>query len=169
MQLNQIAFYLLSAGAIVFGLLTVTRKSAVVSALMLVMTFCFLGAIYLTLNAQFLAVVQVAVYAGAIMVLVLFVIMLLNLEHEDFKLGRNWKSMVGILAALGVLGQILAVIFMSQDKLPQHLSQNAAALGTTEGVGMVLYSSYSFPFEMASLILISAAVGAIILAKKRIS
>ena len=169
MQLSQIAFYLLSAGAIVFGLLTITRKSAVVSALMLVMTFCFLGALYLTLNAQFLAVVQVAVYAGAIMVLVLFVIMLLNLESEDFRLSRNWKSMVGILAALGVLGQVLAVIFMQQDKLPQKLSANAYALGTTEGIGTVLYSSYSFPFEMASLILISAAVGAIILAKKRIS
>ena len=74
MQLNQIAFYILSACAIGFALLTITRKSAVVSALMLVMTFCFLAAIYLTLDAQFLAVVQVAVYAGAIMVLVLFVI-----------------------------------------------------------------------------------------------
>jgi NADH-quinone oxidoreductase subunit J len=169
MQLSQIAFYILSAGAIVFGLLTVTRKSAVVSALMLVMTFCFLGAIYLTLNAQFLAVVQVAVYAGAIMVLVLFVIMLLNLESEDFRLARNWKSMVGILAALGVLAQVVAVIFISQDKLPQQLHPNSAMLGTTEGIGTVLYTSYSFPFEMASLILISAAVGAIILAKKRIS
>src|ERR1051325_1030817 len=106
MQLSQIAFYVLSAGAIVFGLLTITRKSAVVSALMLVMTFCFLGAIYLTLNAQFLAVVQVAVYAGAIMVLVLFVIMLLNLESEDVRIARNWQSMVGILAALGVLAQV---------------------------------------------------------------
>lgn len=169
MELGQIAFYILSAGAIVFGLLTVTRKSAVVSALMLVMTFCFLAAIYLTLNAQFLAVVQVAVYAGAIMVLVLFVIMLLNLESEDIRLTKNWKSMVGVLAALGVLAQVLSVIFMSQDRLPQHLSPNSAMLGTTEGIGMTLYTAYSFPFEMASLILISAAVGAIILAKKRIS
>src|ERR1041385_9415434 len=102
MQLSQIAFYILSAGAIVFGLLTVTRKSAVVSALMLVMTFCFLGAIYLTLNAQFLAVVQVAVYAGAIMVLVLFVIMLLNLEQEVFSIGRNWKTTLGVLGVAAI-------------------------------------------------------------------
>src|SRR5579871_4025594 len=117
MQLNQIAFYVLSAGAILFALLTVTRKSAVVSALMLVLTFCFLAAIYLTLNAQFLAVVQVAVYAGAIMVLVLFVIMLLNLESEDIRIAGNWKAVVGLLCALGVLAQILAVINLSEDRL----------------------------------------------------
>ena len=169
MQAGEIAFYVLSAGAIIFALLTITRKSAVVSALMLVLTFCCLAAIYLTLSAQFLAVVQVAVYAGAIMVLVLFVIMLLNLESEEIHITRNWKAMVGLLAAFGVLAQILAMIFMSQDNLPKTISPNAAMLGTTESIGRTLYTGYSFPFEMASLILISAAVGAIILAKKRLT
>ena len=168
MPLPEIAFYVLSAGAIVCALLTVTRKSAVVSALMLVLTFCFLAGIYLTLQAQFLAVVQVAVYAGAIMVLVLFVIMLLNLESEDIRVTNNWKAMVGIIAGLGVLAQILGMIFMSQDKLPKSISPMAGTLGTTESVGRMLYTGYSFPFEMASLILISAAVGAIILAKKKL-
>ena len=169
MALPEIAFYVLSAGAIIFALLTITRKSAIVSALMLVLTFCFLAAIYLTLSAQFLAVVQVAVYAGAIMVLVLFVIMLLNLESEDIRLAGNWKAIVGLLAALGVLAQILAMIFISQDKLPKTISPMAATLGTTESIGRTLYTGYSFPFEMASLILISAAVGAIILAKKKLT
>ncbi|SRR5579883_462744 len=169
MPLSEIAFYVLSAGAIIFALLTITRKSAVVSALMLVMTFCFLAGIYLTLSAQFLAVVQVAVYAGAIMVLVLFVIMLLNLESEDIRITSSWKSLVGVLVALGVLAQILAMIFMSEDKLPKTISASAAVLGTTESVGTTLYTAYSFPFEMASIILISAAVGAIILAKKRLA
>ncbi|MDP4200068.1 MAG: NADH-quinone oxidoreductase subunit J [Bacteroidota bacterium] len=169
MMLSAVAFYVLSAGAIICALLTITRKSAVVSALMLVLTFCFLAAIYLTLSAQFLAVVQVAVYAGAIMVLVLFVIMLLNLESEEIQLGRNWKGMVSILAALGVLAQILGMIFLTGDRLPKTISPNAAMLGTTEAIGRTLYTGYSFPFEMASLILISAAVGAIILAKKRLT
>jgi NADH-quinone oxidoreductase subunit J len=168
MQAGEIAFYVLSAGAIVFALLTITRKSAMVSALMLVLTFCFLAALYLTLSAQFLAVVQVAVYAGAIMVLVLFVIMLLNLETEDIRIVSNWKAVVGLLTALGVLAQVLAMIFMSQECLPKTISPNAAILGTTESIGRTLYTGYSFPFEMASLILISAAVGAIILAKKRL-
>ncbi len=169
MTLSGVAFYILSAGAIVSALLTITRKSAIVSALMLVLTFCFLAAIYLTLSAQFLAVVQVAVYAGAIMVLVLFVIMLLNLESEDIRIAGNWKAIVGLLAALGVLAQILGMIFMTQDRLPKSISPMAPILGTTESIGRTLYTSYSFPFEMASLILISAAMGAIILAKKKLT
>ena len=168
MTLGEVAFYLLSAGAILFALLTVTRRSAVVSALMLVLTFCFLAALYLTLSAQFLAVVQVAVYAGAIMVLVLFVIMLLNLESEELTLRGNWKGVVGLLAALGVVSQMIGMVFLSKDNLPHALSPNAAALGATESIGKLLYTSYSFPFEMASLILISAAVGAIVLAKKKL-
>src|SRR4051812_5039357 len=87
---NEIIFWILSAGAIASALLMVTRKSAVPSALLLVLTFCFLAGLYLTLNAQFLAVVQVAVYAGAIMVLVVFVIMLLNLRGEIYSLTGNW-------------------------------------------------------------------------------
>lgn len=169
MTLSTIAFYILSAAAIIFALLTITRKSAVVSALMLVLTFCCLAGIYLTLQAQFLAVVQVAVYAGAIMVLVLFVIMLLNLESEDIRLSNNWKAIVGILAALGVLALVGSTIFISASHLPQTISPMAVTLGTTQSVGRALYTEYSFPFEMASLILISAAVGAIILAKKRLA
>ena len=168
MPLRELAFYVLAAGAVLFALLCITRKSAVVSALMLVLTFCFLGGLYLTLNAQFLAVVQVAVYAGAIMVLVLFVIMLLNLASEKFEITRNWKTMVGLLAALGVLAQVLAVIFANGGNYPQQISEKSAMLGTTESIGMALYTGYSLPLELASLILISAAVGAIILAKKRL-
>jgi len=168
MDWGQIAFWILGGGAVIFALLCITRKSALVSALMLVMTFVCLAGVYLTLQAQFLAVVQVAVYAGAIMVLVLFVIMLLNLKSEEVALKSNWKSAVGILAALGVLAQILAV-FYANDELPQTIHSQAGILGTTESIGTLLYTSYSFVFEMASIILISAAVGAIILAKKRLA
>lgn len=168
MDWGQLAFWILGAGAVLFAMLCITRKSAMVSALMLVMTFVFLGGVYLTLQAQFLAVVQVAVYAGAIMVLVLFVIMLLNLESEKIILTKSWRSTIGVLAAVGVLAQILAVFF-SSDELPQTIHSNAGVLGTTESVGTLLYTSYSFVFEMASIILIAAAVGAIILAKKRIA
>lgn len=167
MDWGQLAFWILAAGAVIFSVLCITRKSAVVSALMLIMTFVCLAGIYLTLSAQFLAVIQVVVYAGAIMVLVLFVIMLLNLQNEELRLKSNWKSTVGLLAAAGVLAQILAVIYSSRD-LPETIHTNAGQLGTTASVGMLLYTSYSFVFEMASIILISAAVGAIILAKKRL-
>jgi NADH-quinone oxidoreductase subunit J len=166
--MNEIIFWVLSAGAIISAILMVTRKSAVPSALMLVLTFCFLGGIYLTLNAQFLAVVQVAVYAGAIMVLVLFVIMLLNLKQETFGLAGNWKTTIGILASLGILAQIIAVIVANADKFPKQISEKALENGTVESVGMALYTSYSFPFEMASIVLITAAIGAIVLAKKKL-
>ncbi|MEO6939655.1 MAG: NADH-quinone oxidoreductase subunit J [Candidatus Kapaibacterium sp.] len=168
MELEQIVFWVLATGAVAFALLMVTGKSAIVSALMLVLTFMCLAGLYLTLHAQFLAVVQVTVYAGAIMVLVLFVIMLLNLKNEEKIFPKGWKTFVGLAAALGVLAQVLAVIYASSDKMPQAMAPNSIVLGTTEGIGRTLYTSYSFPFEMASIILISAAVGAIILAKKRL-
>jgi NADH-quinone oxidoreductase subunit J len=166
--LNDIIFWILSSGAIISALLMVTRKSAIPSALMLVVTFCFLAALYLTLNAQFLAVVQVAVYAGAIMVLVVFVIMLLNLRGEIYSITGNWKTMIGILAITGILAQIVGVILMASDKLPQTLHAKSIEFGTVESIGMKLYTSYAFPFEMASIVLITAAVGAIVLAKKRL-
>jgi NADH-quinone oxidoreductase subunit J len=147
----------------------VTRKSAISSALSLVLTFCFLAALYLTLQAQFLAIVQVAVYAGAIMVLVLFVIMLLNLQKEIFSLTSNWKTTLGVLGVGAIAVQIITIILLSKEKLPQTIDVRAAEFGTVESVGMVLYKSYAFPFEMASLVLISAAVGAIVLAKKKLT
>jgi NADH-quinone oxidoreductase subunit J len=168
MDWGQFAFWFLGGGAVIFALLCITRTSAVVSALMLVMTFVCLAGVYITLHAQFLAAVQVAVYAGAIMVLVLFVIMLLNLKNEEIKIKGNWRSAVGVLAVAGVLAQIFAVIY-SNDELPQTIHSQAPVLGTTESIGTLLYTSYSFVFEMASLVLIAAAVGAIILAKKRIA
>ncbi len=168
MSVDQIIFWVLSGGAIASSIGMITRKSAVSSALLLVLTFCFLGGIYLTLSAQFLAVVQVAVYAGAIMVLVLFVIMLLNLKDQSFSLAGNWRTMVGLLAALGITAQIIAVIVSNSEKFPQAISDKALENGTVEAVGMALYQSYSFAFEMASIVLISAAVGAILLAKRRL-
>ena len=167
--MNEIVFWILSGGAIISALLMVTRKSAVPSALMLIVTFCFLAALYLTLNAQFLAVVQVTVYAGAIMVLVVFVIMLLNIRNERYSITGNWKTMIGVLCVAGILAQIVAMFMMASDKLPKQMNAKAIELGTVESVGMKLYTSYAFPFEMASIILIAAAVGAIVLAKKKLT
>ncbi len=147
----------------------VTRKSVVPSALMLIVTFCFLAALYLSLNAQFLAVVQVTVYAGAIMVLVVFVIMLLNIRNERYSITGNWKTMIGVLGVSGILAQIIAMFMVASEKLPKQLNAKALELGTVESVGMKLYTSYAFPFEMASIILIAAAVGAIVLAKKKLT
>ncbi|MEP7235613.1 MAG: NADH-quinone oxidoreductase subunit J [Ignavibacteriota bacterium] len=167
--MDEIIFWILSGGAIISALLMVTRKSVVPSALMLIVTFCFLAGLYLTLHAQFLAVIQVTVYAGAIMVLVIFVIMLLNIRHEIFSLTGNWKTVVGICGVGAILAQIGAVFIANRDKLPQTLDTRSLELGTVESIGTKLYTSYAFPFEMASIILIAAAVGAIVLAKKKLT
>jgi NADH-quinone oxidoreductase subunit J len=94
--------------------------------------------------------------------------MLLNLKSETFTITGNWKTTVGVLASLGILAQIIAVIVANSDKFPKQLSEKALENGTVESVGMALYTSYSFPFEMASIVLITAAIGAIILAKKKL-
>lgn len=168
MAVNDIIFWILAGGAIISALLMVTRRSTIPSALMLVVTFCFLAALYLTLNAQFLAVVQVAVYAGAIMVLVVFVIMLLNIRNEQYSLTGNWKTLVGVLGVAAILAQIIALFVMASDKFPKQMNAKSIELGTVESIGTKLYTSYAFPFEMASIILIAAAVGAIVLAKKKL-
>jgi NADH-quinone oxidoreductase subunit J len=168
MNLSEMIFWVLSAGAVASSVAMITSKRAVSSALLLVLTFCFLGGIYLTLNAQFMAVIQVAVYAGAIMVLVLFVIMLLNLKEQKTSFGGNWRTSVGLLAASGIAAQIIAVICANSERLPKGISDASVTNGTVEAVGMSLYQSYSFAFEMASIVLISAAIGAILLAKKRL-
>ena len=89
-------------------------------------------------------------------------------RRQVFGLAGNWRTMIGLLAALGISAQIIAVILSNSQKLPQALSEKALENGTVEAVGMALYQSYSFAFEMASIVLISAAVGAILLAKKRL-
>jgi NADH-quinone oxidoreductase subunit J len=168
MSIEALIFWLLSAGAVGSAIGMILSKRSVTSALLLVLTFCFLAALYLTLQAQFLAVIQVAVYAGAIMVLVLFVIMLLNLRTETVSIGSTWTVRIGILGALAICAQICAVYAASQHAMPVGLSANALKNGTVEAVGFALYGTYTFAFELASLVLITAAVGAILLAKKRL-
>jgi NADH-quinone oxidoreductase subunit J len=146
----------------------ITRRNPVKSVLFLVMNFFCVSAIYLLLKAQFIAVIQVVVYAGAIMVLFLFVIMLLNLTDES-KLTETvtYKKMAAVLLAI-LLFSIFAITtyFGFLGKFPA-INQAAEQLGTVEAIGKDLYTTYSFPFELVSFILLAAIVGAIVLAKKK--
>ena len=134
----------------------------------LVLHFFSLAGIYLTLQAQFVAVIQILVYAGAIMVLVVFVIMLLNVGREEVMKEKNgWRTPVA--AALGVmLAFQMAKVFFSDMSSAPALPESAARTGTTESLGSVLFGQYLFPFEAISLLLLVAVVGAIILAKKKV-
>ena len=158
-------FAILAVGS---AITMITRRSPVTSALYLIVNFFSISAIYLMLRSQFVAIIQVIVYAGAIMVLFLFVIMLLNLQDES-KLTENFsfKKITAILLSLllfSVLGITTIFSFMGKFK---ELNINAEINGTIEEVGKALYTTYSFPFELVSFILLAAIVGALVLAQKK--
>ena len=168
MTLEQILFYLFAFGGVVSALLVVTRRNPIISAIYLIANFFCLAGIYLTLHAQFIAVVQILVYAGAIMVLFVFVIMLLNLGDErSLRDGFSWKKVVAGGFSFGVLME-LVYIFMIPSA-PQAIEMTRATdIGTVEAIGHVLFTQFLFPFEVTSLLLTAAIVGAIVLAKKNL-
>ncbi len=168
MSTQVILFLVLGIGAIATAIGTITRRNPVAAAMNLVAHFFMLSGLYLTLQAQFVAIVQILVYAGAIMVLVVFVIMLLNVgkeehSHERFSLIKIFGL---IFAAAFVL--VLTMNFMNHPSEYQALSSRALQLGTTENIGTVLFGQYLLPFEVISLLLLSALIGAVILAKRHV-
>ncbi len=168
MSLQVWLFLILGIGAIATAIGTITRRNPVAAAMNLVAHFFMLSGLYLTLQAQFVAVVQILVYAGAIMVLVVFVIMLLNVgteEHMHEKFSLTKILGVGLSSAF-VLMMVWA--FMDKPSSFTAISPKALSLGTTENIGNVLFGQYLFPFEVISLLLLAALVGAVILAKRKV-
>jgi NADH-quinone oxidoreductase subunit J len=154
-------FYFLSFVAILSALLVVFSKSPVHSVLYLIITFFSIAGHYVLLNAQFLAVVHVIVYAGAIMVLFLYVIMLLNLNKESEPHKSNVLKFVAVICA-----GLLMVVLIGSLKGTEALAQQAPSnIGTVENLGKVLFTEFLLPFEIASLLLLSAMVGAVMLGK----
>ena len=168
MSLQVILFLLLGIGAIATGIGTVTRRNPVAAAMNLITHFFMLSGLYLTLQAQFIAVVQVIVYAGAIMVLVVFVIMLLNLGKEGLEEKFNMRKLIGVSLAGVLVVQMFSILILQKPSAFTQLSSKAVVLGTTESIGDVLFKSYLFPFEVISLLLLAALIGAVILAKRKI-
>jgi NADH-quinone oxidoreductase subunit J len=160
-------FYLLATLAIVSAILVITRKNAVHSALSLIVTLLSLAGLYLMLYAPFVAGVQIVLYAGGIMVLFLFVIMLVNLDRAAKEEQFNHQWHIGILASL-VLGGLFLFVYMKGKAI---FPANAVTMNeptNTQQVGLALFQSYLLPFEIASLLLLVAIVGAVVMAKKRI-
>jgi len=168
-------FYMLSGLAIIGGLLVITRRNAVYSALALIVTLLAVSGLYLMLYAPFVAGVQIIVYAGGIMVLFLFVIMLVNLERtvKERQFNRMWP--VGLLAACALLALFLSVYEKGKGLFERsaYLNENFNTQNT-QTIGVMLYGEahrigpYTFAFEIASLLLLVAILGAVIMAKKRI-
>jgi NADH-quinone oxidoreductase subunit J len=164
----QVAFYYLSAASLASALLAVTRRNPVHSMLWVLSLFMHVAGIFLLLGAEFLAGVQVIVYAGAILIFYLFVLMLLDLpgEVEHARYGKHWP----LAAAAGLFFAGLAWLARAGAGLaPAGVS--AAQPGATRGGlaqrGTALFGPFALPFEVASLVLLSAIVGAVVLARRR--
>ena len=160
-------FYLLAGLMLVGGVLVITRKNPVHSALALIVTLLAQASIYLMLYAPFVAGVQIILYAGGIMVLFLFVIMLVSIERSQRERQFNKQWVVGMVAATALGGLFIAVYTKGRGIFPEH-ALPAVEAQNTQNVGTLLYGQYMFAFEIASLLLLVAIIGAVVMAKKRI-
>jgi NADH-quinone oxidoreductase subunit J len=166
--LEEILFYIFACGGIASALLVVTRRNPIIAAIYIIVNFFCLAGIYLTLHAQFIAVIQILVYAGAIMVLFVFVIMLLNLGDEgSLRDGFSWKKVVAGGFGFGVLMELVYIFIIPRGTQTIEMTR-ATEIGTVEAIGRVLFTQFLFPFEVTSLLLTVAIVGAIVLAKKNL-
>jgi len=168
---EAIAFYVIAAFILGFAVLVVSTKDTVHSVLFLVLDFLFVAALYVLLQAPFLAAIQVLVYAGGIVVLYLFVVMLVNLKrppeaHQD----PHRRTKLGLGLAAAVLLELAAILVYTstQPATPMAASATLPVTGNTEQVGWLLYTSYLIPFEIASMLLLVAMIGAIVLAKREL-
>ncbi len=161
--------FAVAAGASVLaGLLMVTRRNPIYSAIMMLVAFLALAVVYLKLDAPFLAAMHVLVYTGAILVLFLFVIMLLNLKPEEF--GTEYplpvRGLIGALCA-GLFG-LLAVGIWSDPALRQPFKSASDQFGELKPVGVELFGPYALPFELISILILVAIFGGVVLAKKKL-
>jgi NADH-quinone oxidoreductase subunit J len=164
-------FYLLSGIMLIGGILVITRKNPVHSALALIVTLLAQASIYLMLYAPFVAGVQIILYAGGIMVLFLFVIMLVSIDRSMKERQFNSQWLAGIIAATALGGLFIAVYTKGKNIFPEH-AMSVVENDNTQRVADLLYGQhtgqYMFAFEIASLLLLVAIIGAVVMAKKRI-
>lgn len=170
MDISSVFFAIVTIVAVVSALLVVTCKNPINSALSLVLTFFCLATYYAMLDAPFMAAVQIIVYAGAIMVLIVFTIMLLNIRVDANKKHAH-KVAIGSVAGIAVL--LLTGGLLMRGKAATVAGPVTADLlkqiGHTELIGTVMFTDFLLPFEVTSILLLAAMVGAVILAKKKLS
>jgi NADH-quinone oxidoreductase subunit J len=157
-------FFFLSFVAIFCGLLTVLSKNPIHSVIYLIACFFAIAGHYLLLNAQFLAVVHIIVYAGAIMVLFLSTLMLMNL-NEETEQHKPALSKIAAVMASGLLMLVFIAVLKKAEALPIPMHQDVT-IGTIQNLGKVLLNEYLFPFEFTSVLFLSAMIGAVLLSKR---
>ena len=164
--METILFIVFALGSILSALFVITTPTPIASALSLVVTFFCLAGLYGLLSAPLLAAIQIIVYAGAVIVLILFVIMLLNLRKIEERIAPGWRT-AGIVVTLLLLAGAFMMVAMSASILAPPISGLPAGFGKVAVLGELLFTKYLYPFEVVSVLLLLAIVGAVALIRKQ--
>lgn len=165
MNVTDILFYFLSALAVGSAVLVVLSRNPVYSVLWLIVTFFAISGHYIMMNAQFLGIVNLIVYAGAIMVLFLFVIMLMNLNADSEPQKNKWLKLAGVVAG-GCLLLVIVAALKNAEVKGQMAQMGKGDIGLIENLGKSLFTEYVVPFEISSILFLSAMVGTVVLGKR---
>jgi NADH-quinone oxidoreductase subunit J len=165
MGITQLLFWLLTVLTLGSALMVIFSKNPVYSILWLIVTFFSISGHYVLLNAQFLAIVNIIVYAGAIMVLFLFVVMLMNLNMSTPLLKKKWLQFAGVISG-GSLLLVLIAALKDTEAMHNKVLMQTGDIGLINNLGMVLFKDYILPFEISSVLFLSAMVGAVVIGKK---
>lgn len=162
--MEQIIFFFVAAIALGSAFYFVFARNPLYSILSLIVTFFSIAAMYILLNAQFLGIVQIIVYAGAIMVLFLYILMMLNLNKADESRKQNLSKFIGVFAAgillIGLLGAYKGL------STSTYGTGTDSSIGLTKNLGRLLFNEYVLPFELASILILAGIVGAVLIGKK---
>lgn len=169
MEKFELVFFIIGGLlAVISAVLMITRRNPIASVLWLIFNFFTISFIYFLLQAQFIAIIQILVYAGAIMVLFLFVIMLLKLKDED-KLTEKitYKKLTAVLFSIFLMALLGFTVYVSFAGKYEKMNPEAGTISKAENLGKELFLKYAFPIEVIGLLLLAAIVGAVVLAKKK--
>jgi NADH-quinone oxidoreductase subunit J len=165
MTVDLLLFFILAFSAVATALGMLMSRSAIYSAMFLVLNFGTVAVFYILLSAPFIAMSQISVYAGAIMVLFLFVIMLLGTELLPPTKALPWQKPLALILAMMLAAEAIYLLFFRTEIVGQ-IPQPVESFGSPQAVGQLLFSQYLLPFEITSILLLIAMVGAIVLTKK---
>ena len=165
MGITQLLFWVLTILTLGSALMVIFSKNPVHSILWLIVTFFAISGHYILLNAQFLAIVNIIVYAGAIMVLFLFVVMLMNLNMPAPPLKKKWLKFAGVLSG-GCLMLVLIAALKDTESVHREVLMQTGDIGLINSLGMVLFKDYILPFEISSVLFLIFMVGAVVIGKK---
>jgi NADH-quinone oxidoreductase subunit J len=166
MQTLEILFFALSALAVLSAIMVLISKNPIHSVIWLILVFFAISGHYILLNAQFLAIVNIIVYAGAIMVLFLFVMMLMNLKKDKEPQKLLWVKLMGVITGGSFLVLLIALVKQNTSFNGKEALLKEGSIGLIHPLGKALFTDFVVPFEISSVLFLSAMVGAVIIGKK---